>query len=1086
MTRLEQFRENNPEYKYLSEENLLKLVHAKHYQSMDFDTFKERALSVPEPKKKDRSWIDLETAPTIRGATLAVENIADSLNAIPNAALRAIGVDYQIPKVNLPKQDPVDSFVGKGVESVSQFMTGYAVGGVAGKLPSTASKTAQYAYALARGAFSDAFAFDPKDPNFVNFLHSVGVPKTALTEWLESNPDDPDALNRFKNALVGGVLGGSIDAGVTLFRGLTSLRANHATKKMKETLAKAEEKASKAVSKEEVEMAAAVRDHVPQQWRDVEVPEEVRELMIGGESFLGQRNQVRVPREDLIRQPEGDRLVNMKFEKFESPDEVKRALELGTKAYRIEKKSIPIEETMRDARSIGWSDSDIVRLSKEVEDLPALIGYTREVAVTRANALKEMASTIEAGSLKDIAAFDEEFARIMMIVNSMVGQASTAGRALRMYREAAKESAENISRIREIIQERGGEEKFRELAKSLSLLDDAESLLKAGKQVYKQNSLPDGISEWIINMSFLSGPATFVKNIEGNVLMNVLNVVERGVAAGISKILGTKGGVSGQEAAVYAASTFQGLSDASRAMLKSLKQDDSVIQVGDRVIIDPQTKIEIDSRKAISSDTLGRYVPNAVKSVVGKEASEAIGKRVDTFGQAVRTPGRALNATDSFFKTVAYRQELSALAIRHGKELIEKGKMSEKDLDTYVQTILSNPSKELHEASLAHSRTLTFTEQLGPIGQHLVKISNSTPFAKIVIPFVRVSTNLLKQAGHRSSVFAFLSPKVRADWAAGGARRDIALAKMVTGTAVTLPIYFLAEQGLITGSPPKDPYLKRSFYEAGMQPYSFKDPITGKWVSYEFLDPLSTLFAAAANYAQYGSYMTEDEQENYWSSVIAGNAQILMDKSWHQGLDSLYKALNGESGKTMEEWFKDMAATATVPNAITQLSRGLGNNNLNITETYTEKVKKRVGDAGDLVVRHDSWGKPIAFEGSWGPDVLDPINPHFVTRPTDSKIRQFVWDQRMRLSVPSRKLDGIELTHAQHQKLIRMAGEPALKVLEEMASQPNWDRMPKGLRESIINQVRDQYARAAREQMKAEIHEESTKQKLKDVDKLLN
>lgn len=169
------------------------------------------AWSEPEPVR-ERSWIDRETAPTIRGVTKAVENLADSLNMIPNKILEMAGSDYRIPKVNLPKQEPVDTLVGQGVESIAQFLTGYGLGGAAIRgagIVSQGGPKAQYLIGMLKGAVSDAYAFDPKDPMFADVLKDMGV-DLKVVDWL-SNPDDPESVRRAKRALEGAGFGAAVD-----------------------------------------------------------------------------------------------------------------------------------------------------------------------------------------------------------------------------------------------------------------------------------------------------------------------------------------------------------------------------------------------------------------------------------------------------------------------------------------------------------------------------------------------------------------------------------------------------------------------------------------------------------------------------------------------------------------------------------------------------------------------------------------------------------------------------------------------------------------------------------------------------------
>src|SRR3546814_2580177 len=84
----------------------------------------------------------------------------------------------------------------------------------------------------------------------------------------------------------------------------------------------------------------------------------------------------------------------------------------------------------------------------------------------------------------------------------------------------------------------------------------------------------------------------------------------------------------------------------------------------------------------------------------------------------------------------------------------------------------------------------------------LSRYSQNHPIFKAVLPFIRTPTNLIKFTAERSP----LAPMVkewRRDFAAGGARRDLAIAKVMVGSGVGATIAELAAKGIVTGSAPR-------------------------------------------------------------------------------------------------------------------------------------------------------------------------------------------------------------------------------------------------------------------------------------------
>ena len=68
------------------------------------------------------------------------------------------------------------------------------------------------------------------------------------------------------------------------------------------------------------------------------------------------------------------------------------------------------------------------------------------------------------------------------------------------------------------------------------------------------------------------------------------------------------------------------------------------------------------------------------------------------------------------------------------------------------------------------------------------------------------------------------------DIAAGGAKRDLALAKVAVGTGISATIFLMTAAGQITGGGPVDDSAKRLLQANGWQPYSLK--IGGRYYSY--------------------------------------------------------------------------------------------------------------------------------------------------------------------------------------------------------------------------------------------------------------
>src|SRR3546814_19756562 len=121
----------------------------------------------------------------------------------------------------------------------------------------------------------------------------------------------------------------------------------------------------------------------------------------------------------------------------------------------------------------------------------------------------------------------------------------------------------------------------------------------------------------------------------------------------------------------------------------------------------------------------------------------------------------------------------------------------------------------------------------------LSRYSQNHPLIKAVLPFIRTPTNLIKFTAERSP----LAPMVkewRKDFMAGGARRDLAIAKVMVGSGVGAVIAELAAKGAITGSAPSDAHPRRLTLDTGWQHYSIT--IRGKYYRSRRHDPFAINF----------------------------------------------------------------------------------------------------------------------------------------------------------------------------------------------------------------------------------------------------
>jgi hypothetical protein len=72
--------------------------------------------------------------------------------------------------------------------------------------------------AASQGAAADFLGFEGNEGRLTDLLLELGVPENRVTDFLRTDPNDPDYVGRFKNALEGGVLGVIADQIAPVYR----------------------------------------------------------------------------------------------------------------------------------------------------------------------------------------------------------------------------------------------------------------------------------------------------------------------------------------------------------------------------------------------------------------------------------------------------------------------------------------------------------------------------------------------------------------------------------------------------------------------------------------------------------------------------------------------------------------------------------------------------------------------------------------------------------------------------------------------------------------------------------------------------
>ena len=261
---------------------------------------------------------------------------------------------------------------------------------------------------------------------------------------------------------------------------------------------------------------------------------------------------------------------------------------------------------------------------------------------------------------------------------------------------------------------------------------------------------------------------------------------------------------------------------------------------------------------------------------------------------------------------------------------------------------------------------------------------------------------------------------MRADIAAGGARRDLALAKISLGSLVMATSADLAQQGLITGGGPTDPRLRAAMRRTGWQPYSIKT--ADGYVSYVRTDPIGGMLGIAADMSEIMGQLDSADAEDIAAAGVMAISQNIVSKTYMSGVADLmevFASVSPEAGASAGEAYIRRLFGTLVPAGVAQYTR-TNDPALRHVDSMLDQLRSRIpGYSEDLPPRLNLWGDPIVLSGGVGPDIMSPL---WKSPLRDSPVDEEIIRLDAPISMPQRNISGVELNPAEYNRYVALAG----------------------------------------------------------------
>ena len=721
---------------------------------------------------------------------------------------------------------------------------------------------------------------------------------------------------------------------------------------------------------------------------------------------------------------------NINLGKLDSPQDIKRALSAVNNRVGFDaatRGKVTHEETNRLAAELGMTpDTLLARRKGQAFNAEEALA-ARQILAKSGNELVNLARKVKGQDHPGddvLADFNRALQRHVAIQEQVSGATAEAGRALSQFRMIASSRNVRGDVLSAIVSQGGGRRKLTDAADLL--LEAAETSPGQFNVVAGKATKPgwlDKLVELRINM-ILSNPPTHIVNMVSNTMTALGQLPEHAVAAGVGAVrqaFTPKGSnaaidrVAGSEIGARAFGLLQGVNEGLAQFAKTLRTGE----------------------------------PSDFISKVEGHMEHAIGGKV---GSVIRTPTALLSAEDEIFKAMARRMELAGLAARTAAKEGLKGEAAK----VRRAELLANPTPEMMDRAFDHGRYLTFQRPLGGIASKVSMVTRDYPALKFIVPFVRTPTNLLKFAVERSPAAPVLN-EWRADWKVGGARRDLAISRVMVGTGFGMAMASLAARGIITGSPPSDKNKERLLRADGWQPYSFK--IGDKYYSYQRLDPFATTISVAADLATKQEGMSPRQLDQQAMLLTASIMKTMGDKTWLSGVSDFLEAMS-DPERYGPSYLRRLGASLVVPGGVGGVARAIDPVSRR-ADTVGEQVMASVpGQSSKLFPRRDVWGRPITNEGGVGPDYLSPMRQS--TRESDPATNEMLRLNATMGALPKFHTVGgkrVEYSLAEYDRYSEAAGKGSHDAVAALIGSPGWQAMsPDGQRKAIktaIDKARD-------------------------------
>lgn len=603
-----------------------------------------------------------------------------------------------------------------------------------------------------------------------------------------------------------------------------------------------------------------------------------------------------------------------------------------------------------------------------------------------------------------------------MLINHLVkvkGVRKEAGRSLGIFNDPTQTSVQRLLSVEEVVKQ------FNEhtpRARMIELIAGVKSEAELTRVIQKATrpGWKEVFTEVWVN-GLLSGYKTQQLNAVDGALVTLASIPERYLAEGVStarRSFATARGLKPDEKSVRRGEAYAMAVGAKGAI------GDAFRVAGRAFITDrPQLAVSLAKNQKEVSKIENRTKVIAASNF-GVDPETFVGKGVDYLGATVRLPGRGLITVDEFFKTFNFRMERHALAAREAWNSATAKRLKGQEFRDEVANLqikfTEKPTEAMDDAAFDWALTQTHQKSLGKSTETFMRLTNENFFAKINFPFLRAPISVASNVIQRTPGLAQLSPRFWREMAAGGSRKDIALARQAFGGLFATMVVGGYRAGYITAKGPETRQLREAKTEAGdWQTRSF---ISGD-EAYQFdrFGVYGQLMGLIAEFTEvhdgYWASEHEDDEvveelEAVATGITTAIAKSVTSPAFAQGALRLGNLI-GEQEAGRKKALQELTLSV-IPALSGQVARDI-DPEMRAMDTLLDRLRGKIpGLSMTLPPRRNRWAEAIPRESNFFSMVTGSFMKTIDEKP-DPALKEMVENEVSLVKVPER-LASIRLT----------------------------------------------------------------------------